>query len=107
MHSIIKKCIALAITESENSKIKVCATMLVDLSNSSDIISAGVNTLNGNIQMYYDEKIKISEENIIKICIDTIGQSENDEWFDVRKLRISASEKAHSIKTRTKKLAQN
>lgn len=40
---------------------------------------------------------------IMKLCLNTEKQSGSDEWFSSRKCRISAPQKAHSIKTNKKK----
>lgn len=44
--------------------------------------------------------IKVDKEKWKDICIKSVGQSESSSWFRERKLRITCSSKAHSIKTR-------
>lgn len=43
----------------------------------------------------------------MSLCCDTIGQSEDPQWFGVRRLRISASTNVHFIKTREKKTIES
>ena len=53
---------------------------------------------------FYEKSIVLkSADAIIKLCCDTLQQSESDTWYAARRLRISASTNVHSIKTRKTK----
>lgn len=47
--------------------------------------------------------MRLTDDQILDLCIRTIDQSKCKEWFDARYARISASTKAHSIKCNKKK----
>ena len=40
------------------------------------------------------------ENEIINICIEIAEQNKCEKWYEVRKFRISANKKAHSIKAK-------
>lgn len=103
IRDIIKDMISMAIDKSATSKIEACANILVNLSSSSIIYEPGMNILDEKLRKYYDEQIHVSEGEVIKICVETVSQSESTVWFDTRKKRISASSKAHAIKARKRK----
>lgn len=48
---------------------------------------------------FYFKNICINKSKIFEIFIQTIGQSENEQWKRERKIRLSASMKAHKIKS--------
>lgn len=52
---------------------------------------------------FFNCKINVNQEKILDIYIETVNQSESRLWFCVRNSRISASSRAHKIKTRTRK----
>lgn len=52
-----------------------------------------------NIQ--YNNK-NLAEDKVTEICLSTVDQSKCSRWFQERKMRISASAKAHRIKVRRK-----
>lgn len=52
---------------------------------------------------FYNEKILMSENELIKLCCDTVDQSECHEWVAARKIRISASKSVHTINSLKKK----
>ncbi|CAG5082971.1 Protein of unknown function [Cotesia congregata] len=51
---------------------------------------------------YYNLYVKMYNYQILNLCLNTVKQSESQEWFSTRKNRISASQKAHLIKTSKK-----
>ncbi|XP_043274335.1 uncharacterized protein [Venturia canescens] len=55
------------------------------------------------VKSFYEKYIQLSQQEIIELCIRTVDQSNCFDWFMARKLRITASSKAHAIKTRTKR----
>ncbi|KAG5880137.1 hypothetical protein JTB14_002157 [Gonioctena quinquepunctata] len=61
----------------------------------------------GELEDFYEKVIKLSRNQIVKLACDTLVQSEYDEWFNSRYLRVSASEKAYCIKSRVKKTAES
>ena len=81
-----------------------CVETLVILSKTSiDIVPQNVQIKDPLIQKFYDDNIYMNEGNVIKICHETVHQYKCKKWFEVREVRISASARAHKIKTRTKK----
>ena len=48
---------------------------------------------------FYDINVEVNEDEIINICLNTLEQSKSNEWFLERAVRISASIKAHKVKT--------
>ncbi|XP_068085057.1 uncharacterized protein [Anabrus simplex] len=50
-------------------------------------------------EMFLTSKVQVDTDHIIKISLDTLSQSGSPRWFQERKIRISASTKAHRIKT--------
>ncbi|KAJ8666995.1 hypothetical protein QAD02_008657 [Eretmocerus hayati] len=56
---------------------------------------------------FYNRYIVKSYHEIERICRDTIRQAESDIWFAVRRLRISASKEAHSIKAMIKRTVES
>ena len=52
---------------------------------------------------FYLKHVLIGRDKIVKLCCDTMEQSQCDKWFDARYVRISASKNAHTIKSRCKK----
>ncbi|KAG5871704.1 hypothetical protein JTB14_031232 [Gonioctena quinquepunctata] len=59
----------------------------------------------GELKDFYEKVIKLSRNQIVKLACDTLMQSECDEWFNSRYLRVSASEKAYCIESRVEKTA--
>lgn len=103
IRALIKDILSAAINKSEISVLEACALSLVNLSNSHNIYLPTKVILEEKVIEYYNENINISENSIVKVCMETVNQSENRKWFQIRRLRISASSKAHAIKCRTKK----
>lgn len=97
---IISDILSAVILRSDSSILEACAITLVILSGNSDMYLPTQFSLLEKVLQYYSENVYISEEKIINICKETLNQSENSMWFDVRRLRISASFKAHAIKSR-------
>lgn len=58
--------------------------------------------LSENGARYYKQCIILSEDQIKKLASDTMKQSEIDEWFEARRIRISGT-RVHSIITRVRK----
>lgn len=58
------------------------------------------------LKEFYHKKIMISEEAILELCSLTVNQSECQEWYEARRLRLSASSNIHSIKIRTRKTVE-
>ncbi|KAK0157013.1 hypothetical protein PV328_012010, partial [Microctonus aethiopoides] len=56
---------------------------------------------------FYEKYVVLTEEKIICLCCDTIEQSTCGDWFTARVLRISASSKAHRIKSRVTKTIES
>ncbi|KAG5900560.1 hypothetical protein JTB14_022867 [Gonioctena quinquepunctata] len=60
----------------------------------------------GELKDFNEKVIKLSRNQIVKLACDTLVQSECDEWFNSRYLRVSASKKAYCIKSRVKKTVE-
>lgn len=45
-------------------------------------------------------EIMLSEQGIMNLCCETLEQSKSQNWFLVRRQRISVSKNAHNIKCR-------
>ncbi|XP_032457701.1 uncharacterized protein LOC116738656 [Nasonia vitripennis] len=70
-------------------------------------IYKNIYVLESSLQNFYETHIVMMEEEIVKLCCDTLGQSTCDNWFAARVLRVSASKNTHSIKTRAKKTVES
>lgn len=55
------------------------------------------------LQIFFNNNIKKSEEEIIQLCSETIQQSFCKKWFTERRLRFSASSNIHNINVRNRK----
>lgn len=103
VRSIIKHLLTEVIESRYTLDVETCADILVILSNSSQVLCETFTIENMDLQKYYNGVVALNENSIIKVCVETIDQSQSENWFEIRRLRISASQKAHSIKIRTKK----
>ncbi|XP_058467359.1 uncharacterized protein LOC131440258 [Malaya genurostris] len=57
-----------------------------------------------DLKQYYESSVVLRSDQIFELCVSTRTQADGNAtslWFAARKLRISASEKAHKIKVRT------
>lgn len=90
--------------EYDKNNVQICAITLFNMSKGSVPNSdKSLNLLKSPLREFYLENICVNEENIVNICMQTVDQSTSSTWFDQRNLRISASSRAHKIKTRPKK----
>lgn len=89
--------------EIENQSIEACAISLINMS--TELISSSlkydtsVNFASKEAKDFYEKNVQLNESDIIKLCIETKNQSDSKRWHEVRRLRITASSKAHKIKT--------
>lgn len=113
-----------AVILEEKKKLKKLTSELFELSKQSSMIiyharQSTVNVIGGKLklsvknlscpQQYNSFYQKVDENSWSKICIDSVKQSETSVWYKQRYLRITASSRAHRIKTRVddfEKLAQ-
>lgn len=79
-----------------------CLNSIFSFCNSNKIYKSNYKLL-PQIRIYYEKNIVLSEEEIIKLCINTIEQSSCQIWLDGRFPRISGSKKAYSIQSRSRK----
>lgn len=56
-----------------------------------------------DIKEFYNQRVCLSQKQIIQLARDTIQQSKCRDWFANRRLRLSASSNIHKIKSRTRK----
>ena len=54
---------------------------------------------NLSVQKFYNDRVKVSTSQKYHIAFDTRQQSGCQAWFQERKIRVSASQQAHKIKT--------
>ena len=89
------------VTISLADEVKKIAQNLIKLSWNSTIFINIVDFTNvdRNVKNYYKKNIILKENQIIDLCYATKAQSDSDEWFRSRKVRITASSKAHKVKT--------
>lgn len=76
---------------------------LLDISRQSKYYSFDIIFSDSKHHDYYNQNIKLYNHEIAKLCLSTINQSKNLEWFSARQIRLSASLKAHSIKSMKKR----
>lgn len=103
INRLLTEMLSTVISMCEKSNLEICVTMLIILSSSSQLYLPQQVVLEERVHQYYDQKIKLSHEEIQKVCCETVQQSDSYLWFETRRVRISASSKAHAIKTRQKK----
>lgn len=101
--NINKDVIQTVILKCDLADDKACALTLVNSSNCSKIYCDKLVFKNENLKMYYEKSIHLTEEEIVKLSVEPVDQSNNKSWYKTRHLRISASSKAHRIKSRTRK----
>ncbi|KAL7292664.1 hypothetical protein TKK_0013790 [Trichogramma kaykai] len=87
------------VDNSHNEEVSNWVNYLLRSSWNSKIYYVNLQELDVKFKNFYKDKIIVSDEDIIAICLNTQAQSKCTEWFSIRKLRISASSKAHRIKT--------
>ncbi|KAG5870265.1 hypothetical protein JTB14_002133 [Gonioctena quinquepunctata] len=92
--------------ESKEEDCKVCVETFLDECTTKNVYSTEPVIL-GELKDFYEKVIKVSRNQIVKSACDTLVQSECDEWFNNRYLRISASKMAYCIKSRVKKTVES
>lgn len=106
-HSIENFLSAVRTAQSAKKKNNECEELVRKLmcQNSSDFIvyTKGSISLEKDLFDFYHENILISDEAIVNLCCDTMGQSDKKSWFENRELRISASSNVYHIKCRSTK----
>jgi hypothetical protein len=50
-------------------------------------------------ELFYNRIVALPREEILKLCVQSKLHSSSATWFEARKVRISASTRAHSIRT--------
>ncbi|KAG5858289.1 hypothetical protein JTB14_025697 [Gonioctena quinquepunctata] len=92
--------------ESKEEDCKVCVETFLDKCTTKNVYSKEPVIL-GELKDFDEKVIKLSRNQIVKLACDTLVQSECDEWFNSRYLRISASKKAYCIKSGVKKTVES
>lgn len=100
---ILQEYIYSAIEISDNNNCNACIINLLNFCMDHPIYSSNYIIADEVLKAFYEQKVFLNETQIIKMCVETRGQSYSDEWFSARNIRISASSRAHSIKTRQSK----
>lgn len=92
----------------ERTHAEICAEHFINASLRNVIYANEIPLMNEEPTLYYKNNIVLDLPGITSLCMETRKQSESpnsSKWFDARRVRISASSKAHSIKGLTKKTA--
>ncbi|XP_071580317.1 uncharacterized protein [Temnothorax nylanderi] len=97
---ILLQYIYLAIEFSDINNCDACIINLLNFCEDHLVYSSNYIIADEVLKAFYAREVNLGETQIIQICVDTRGQSYSDKWFSVRNIRISASSRAHSIKTR-------
>ncbi|XP_053597208.1 uncharacterized protein LOC103570404 isoform X3 [Microplitis demolitor] len=63
--------------------------------------------LDPNLREFFLNKVQLSEDEIIQLSCETVQQSSCNNWFQARRLRISASSNVHHIKILSRKPVEN
>lgn len=63
--------------------------------------------LDDELQQFYNKNIVKSDDQIFKLCCETIKQSKCKRWYDERKLHLTASKNIHDIKVRRTKTVES
>ncbi|XP_050062272.1 uncharacterized protein LOC126551923 [Aphis gossypii] len=95
-----KKCLDFILNEVEKDMDKSFICDVLHLQNSNIIFNSGYNfPLNCNENEYFFKNIMVNTNKITQIFNETKAQSESNLWVKIRNDRISASLKAHKIKS--------
>lgn len=92
-----------AIRITDMRSCEACILNLNILAEESDLYRQDLCIVDAKLTNFYEQHVILTAAQIVELCMRTFDQSSCREWFDARKLRISASSKAHSIKVRRKK----
>lgn len=103
VRSLLRGMVNKVVKSIAEENVEVCALSLINSSLLSEKYACEDVILDESTKKFYDENIALSQDDIVKLCIETVSQSNCKKWFTERKLRISASLKAHKIKTLTRK----
>ena len=102
--SILMDCIALAIILINERNCDICIQRAINESRKMKVyFSNSLDELESNLLDFYRQRVVLSEIAIKSLCLRTKDQSNSTEWAEERLMRISASDKAHSIKCRKTK----
>lgn len=108
--TIVRNCLndlCEAVVEIETKNIqRVVVDQMVDCTNEMKLYGSKPEIREESEQKFYDNIIGLDLIDIIHLCLNTAKPSECKEWFAARKLRISASLRAHKIKTIKRKIAE-
>lgn len=104
-YSIQKLLKSLVTAVDVNLKQEDCKELLKNFSlfNDECIVYSNIYKLEKELQDFYNKKIRMNNDDICKLCCETIDQSQCSQWFEARRLRLSASSNIHNIKIRTRK----
>lgn len=97
-----KKSHTLAVKEAQKNEItNDCEACMSNLHVFCDdhVIYSSFLEVEKELLMYFKNNVVMEENNLVKLCCNTLSQSESQEWFDAKKVRISASKSTHRIKT--------
>lgn len=88
-----------------NLKKEECETCVKKLFalNKKFAIYGGEHTVDTRVATFYKTTIVLTDEQIVELCCNTLEQSSSDTWFAARKLRLSASQNIHRVKSRKTK----
>lgn len=103
IRSIIKDLITNTMIKTTIRNIEACALIFINLSNCCDIYGGDVKFGSVEEKAFYNNNINLTDDIIVQLCVSTSEQHASEDWHNARKLRISASSKAHRIKSRWRK----
>lgn len=103
VRSIIKEVITNVIIKSDISETEACASTFINFSFCIEIYCDSLNFVSTEEKQFYQNSVSLSNDEIVTLCVETFEQRKSTKWHEARKFRISASSKAHKIKSITKK----
>ena len=82
----------------EGEALSGCISLFIELSCSNQLYGEQMTFLSEFEKEYFKKNVCMNEEDIKQLCLSTRNQSTCQGWSDARKVRITASTKAHAIK---------
>ncbi len=103
--AVLNNLIDMCVESIEKENSEACILHLINMPNFESVYSGDVGFTTDEDREFYNQFVNISVDEIVNICSKTVGQNKCREWFSQRRCRISASSKAHKIKTMVRKKA--
>jgi hypothetical protein len=87
----------------EGARIEACCKFFIQCFCQSELYGQAFCIKNNQHKVFFEKHVALNDRQIITTCIKTKSQSNCVKWDECRKMRITASEKAHRIKQMRKK----